>query len=84
MLRESGTDGNGGALEAVVVELGFVLLFDPVSPVLLLVAVVPDVSHGRRNSPTEALVAPLLVSHGFGGDGADMFPCVPRPRLCAQ
>lgn len=22
--------------------------------------------------PTEALVAPPLVSHGFGGDGADM------------
>jgi len=22
----------------------------------------------------------LLVSQGFGGDGADMFPCVPPPR----
>jgi hypothetical protein len=65
VLRESGTDGNGGALEDVVVEVGVVLLFDPVRP-------------------TEALVAPLLVSHGFGGDGADMFANVPPPRLCAQ
>ena len=49
VLRESGTDGNGGALEDVVVEVGVVLLFDPVRPVLLLVAVVPDVSNGWRN-----------------------------------
>jgi hypothetical protein len=49
VLRESGIDGKGGALEAVVVELGVVLLFDPVSPALLLVVVVPDVSNGRRN-----------------------------------
>jgi hypothetical protein len=27
--------------------------------------------------PTEALVAPPLVSHGFGGDGADMSENVP-------
>jgi len=29
-------------------------------------------------SPTEALVAPPLVSHGFGGDGEDIFPRVAR------
>jgi len=61
VLSESGTDGSGGALEDVAVEVGAVLLFDPVRP-------------------TEALVAPLLVSQGFGGDGADMFQCVPPPR----
>jgi len=61
VLSESGTDGSGGALEDVAVEVGVVLLFDPVRP-------------------TEALVAPLLVSQGFGGDGADMFQCVPPPR----
>jgi hypothetical protein len=65
VLRESGTDGNGGALEDIVVEVGVVVLFDPVRP-------------------TEALVAPLLVSHGFGGDGADILSNVRRPRLCAQ
>lgn len=57
VLRESGTDGKGGAVEEVVdgdvVVLGTVLLVDGVSP-------------------TEALVAPALVSHGFGGDGEDM------------
>lgn len=66
VLRESGTDGNGGALEDMgVVVLCVVLLFDPVSP-------------------TEALVAPPLVSHGFGGDGDDMLPCVPLRRFYAQ
>jgi hypothetical protein len=49
VLRESGTDGNGGALEDVVVEVGVVVLFDPVRPVLLLVAVIPDVRNGWRN-----------------------------------
>lgn len=49
VLRESGTDGNGGALEDVVVEVGVVVLFDPVRPVLLLVAVIPDVWNGWRN-----------------------------------
>jgi hypothetical protein len=49
VLRESGTDGNGGALEDIVVEVGVVVLFDPVRPVLLLVAVIPDVRNGWRN-----------------------------------
>lgn len=49
VLRESGTDGNGGALGDVVVEVGVVVLFDPVRPVLLLVAVIPDVRNGWRN-----------------------------------
>ena len=49
VLRESGTDGNGGAPEDVVVEVGVVVLFDPVRPVLLLVAVIPDVWNGWRN-----------------------------------
>lgn len=66
VLRESGTDGNGGAFEDIVdVALGVVLLFDPVSP-------------------TEALVAPPLVSHGFGGDGVDMLAYLPLPRFYAQ
>jgi len=66
VLRESGTDGNGGAFEDVVgVALGVMLLFDPVSP-------------------TEALVAPPLVSHGFGGDGDDMLACLPLRRSYTQ
>ena len=60
VLRESGTDGSGGAadddVDVAVVVLGAVLLVEPVSP-------------------TEALVAPVLVSHGFGGDGEDMLSC---------
>jgi len=50
VLRESGTDGNGGAFEDVVgVALGVVLLFDPVSPVQMLVAAAADVPNARRN-----------------------------------
>ena len=36
VLRESGTDGNGGAFDDVAVAVGAALLFDPVSPALLL------------------------------------------------
>lgn len=35
-------------------------------------------------SPTEALVAPPLVSHGFGGDGEDMNPLVPPHRTVVR
>lgn len=35
---------------------------------------------GEPVSPTEALVAPPLVSHGFGGDGEDMSVPVPPHR----
>lgn len=45
VLRESGTDGKGGAVEETVgvdaVVLGAVLLLDAVSPAWLLVAFVP-------------------------------------------
>lgn len=56
MLRESGSEGNGGAPVDVEVaaEVGVVVVLEPVRP-------------------TEALVAPPLVSHGFGGDGEDIF-----------
>jgi hypothetical protein len=49
VLSESGTDGSGGALDDVAVDVGAVLLLDPVRPVLLLVAVGLDVLHGWRN-----------------------------------
>lgn len=50
VLKESGTDGNGGALEdVVVVALGIVLLLDPVSPAQVLVAATGGVLNGRRN-----------------------------------
>jgi hypothetical protein len=49
VLRESGTDGNGGALEDVAVAVGAVLLFDPVSPARVLVFGVADVPSGWRN-----------------------------------
>jgi hypothetical protein len=74
VLSESGTDGRGGAaptgLGCVVV-----LLFDPVRPAVMLEAIGAEgvCSH----LPTEALVAPPLVSQGFGGDGADMSGSVP-------
>ena len=78
MLSESGTDGRGGAAPA---EVGcvVVLLFDPVRPAVMLEAIGAEgvCSH----LPTEALVAPPLVSHGFGGDGADISEkCVSSPR----
>jgi hypothetical protein len=40
VLRESGTDGNGGAPEGVAVAVAAALLFDPVSPARLLVFIV--------------------------------------------
>lgn len=43
VLRESGTDGSGGAVEEVgdVVVVDAVLVFDPVRPVRWLVMVIP-------------------------------------------
>lgn len=67
VLRESGTDGSGGAPADVedAVAVGVVVLLEPVKP-------------------TEALVAPPLVSHGLGGDGEDICPLVPPRRAAAQ
>jgi hypothetical protein len=70
VLSESGTEGRGGGAPADVDDVGVVLLFDPVRPEAMLEAIGADYISG--DSPTEALVAPPLVSHGFGGDGADM------------
>ncbi len=36
VLRESGTEGSGGAAEAVAVPMGDVVLLDPVSPARML------------------------------------------------
>lgn len=73
MLSESGTDGRGGAALA---DSGadVVALLEPVRPAVMLEAVGAD---DRAHSPTEALVAPPLVSQGLGGDGADMSGNVP-------
>ena len=49
VLRESGTDGNGGALDDVAVVVGVEVLFEPVSPARVLVFVVADVPNGWRN-----------------------------------
>jgi len=68
VLSESGTEGRGGG--ALVDDAAGVDVLDPVRPVVLLDAIGADGFCGH--SPTEALVAPPLVSHGFGGDGADM------------
>lgn len=46
MLRESGTDGNGGAFGDVAVPAGAVLLLDPVSPAQLLGVLVADALNG--------------------------------------
>src|SRR5690242_18017688 len=67
VLRESGTDGSGGAALADAAVVG---VPDPVRPEVMLEAIGADCISGH--SPTEALVAPPLVSQGFGGDGADM------------
>lgn len=61
VLSVSGTDGRGG---------GAPVLSDPVRPAVVLEATGAD--RVSTNSPTEALVAPPLVSQGFGGDGADI------------
>jgi hypothetical protein len=68
VLSESGTEGRGGG--ALVDGGAGVVVLDPVRPVVLLDAIGADCISGH--SPTEALVAPPLVSQGFGGDGADM------------
>jgi hypothetical protein len=73
VLSESGTEGRGGG--ALVDDAAGVAVLDPVRPVVLLDAIGADGISGH--SPTEALVAPPLVSHGFGGDGADMSENVP-------
>ena len=70
VLSESGTDGTGGGVPADVDAAGVVMLLDPVRPEVMLEATGADCISG--DSPTEALVAPPLVSQGFGGDGADM------------
>lgn len=70
VLSESGTDGSGGGAPAVVDAAGVVVLLDPVRPEVVLEAIGADCI--SSDSPTEALVAPPLVSQGFGGDGADM------------
>ena len=75
VLSESGTDGRGGGAPADDVVGVVVLLLDPVSPAVMLEAIGADWFSG--DSPTEALVAPPLVSQGFGGDGADMSGDVP-------
>ena len=64
---ESGTDGSGGGAPAVVDAACVVVLLDPVRPEVVLEAIGADCS--SSDSPTEALVAPPLVSQGFGGDG---------------
>ena len=46
MLRESGTDGSGGAFEDVAVAVGVALLFDPVRPALLLDVFVAVILNG--------------------------------------
>jgi hypothetical protein len=78
VLRESGTDGSGGGPD-VNVAVGDALLFDPVRPARLL-AVMADCRRAREDLPTEALVAPPLVSQGFGGDGEDMCARAPPHR----
>jgi hypothetical protein len=72
--RESGTDGRGGGPDVGAAGV-VVLLLEPVRPVVMLESFGADCISG--DSPTEALVAPPLVSQGFGGDGADMPVSVP-------
>jgi hypothetical protein len=60
-----------------------VLLLDPVRPARLLAMLTADVP-SREDLPTEALVAPPLVSHGFGGDGEDIFPREPPHRALVR
>lgn len=51
VLRESGTDGRGGAVEEAVdaVVVGAAVLLDPVSPAWMLVAFVPMIPDGWRD-----------------------------------
>lgn len=79
VLSESGTDGSGGGFDDAVAVV-VVLLLDPVRPARLLGITGADIQ-SCENLPTEALVAPPLVSQGFGGDGEDIFP---RVRLTAR
>lgn len=69
MPSESGTVGRGGGAPADGAVVDVVLLLEPVRPAITLEAIGAD---RTSDIPTEALVAPPLVSHGFGGDGADM------------
>lgn len=77
VLSESGTEGRGGG--ALVDDAAGVVVLDPVRPVVLLNAIGANGISGH--SPTEALVAPPLVSHGFGGDGADMSDNAPPHQV---
>lgn len=74
VLSESGIEGRGGAALAGNVGVA-ALLLDPVRPAVVLERIGVDGISGHL--PTEALVAPPLVSQGFGGDGADMSRYVP-------
>jgi hypothetical protein len=78
VLRESGTDGSGGGPD-VDAAVDDALLFDPVRPAQLL-AMLAVCRREREDLPTEALVAPPLVSQGFGGDGEDMCAYAPPHR----
>lgn len=79
MLRESGTDGRGGALDDGAAA-AIVLVLEPVRPALLS-AMLGAAMLDCDDEPTEALVAPPLVSQGFGGDGDDIFiSCASSPH----
>lgn len=82
VLSESGTDGRGGGALADDVAGVVVLLLDPVSPAVMLETIGAHCI--SAHSPTEALVAPPLVSQGFGGEGADMSEmCLLTTPSCA-
>jgi hypothetical protein len=65
VLSELGTSGSGGGFDVAV---GAAAVLLPVKPGMVSVCVAW--TSADSDSPTEALVAPPLRSHGLGGDGA--------------